>query len=159
MIRTLHIIKSLNQLIESIKREYYKQELAIGIRFNDKSVDKVSTHSDALIETVWSILDNKHPVCKANKGLDITSIFICSGVGKTIYDSRYYTISRTKIVMRRDGDRKVINFKTLSEDEKNKVIDNLVEQIVNQDQNKSDKQIPKQNKKETSWGDLPWDFN
>lgn len=150
-------MKALSALISDIKSQYKNKDLAVGIRFEDKSVDKVTTTASNLLSVIWSLIDNKHPICKEYKHTVIVSIFICSDRGATIYDSRDYVPSRQKIILKRDGDRKVINFKTLSEEDKADVVDKIITEMSGE--KSSGTQTPNSDKKNSSWGDLPWEFN
>lgn len=150
-------MKALSPLVSDLKSQYQNRDLAIGIRFEDRCVDKITTTAANLLKTVWSLLDNKHPICREYKHTVIVSIFICNDRGTTLYDSRDYVPNRQKIILKRDGDRKVINFKTLSQEDREEVVNKMLTEMSGE--KSSGQQKPNSDKKNSSWGDLPWDFN
>jgi hypothetical protein len=147
MINSIHIVKNIRALNLPTNLS-----LKIGVRYANRTIEAVDCKSDNLTNVVWQIIDNKHPVYLRNRDSDIKSIFVCNEFGKILYDSRSYTPDKNKLKLKKDGDRKVISFKFLSQEEKDKVVEGIVACLEGTPLKEQD------NNKEQSWGDMPWDF-
>jgi hypothetical protein len=161
MNNSVHIFKELNKLLPGLKERYKSKDIFyIGLRLNDKQVAKVEVFFEDLLNTIFNIIDNKHPALKdeAYKGLDIQSLFVCDISGTTVYDSKYYQVYTQKYNLKKDKDIRLLQFKQLDESGKNQVIELLVAQIQESYHNEDLGIKPDDKGPSSNWGEMPWDF-
>lgn len=160
MINISRVIKEVKELYETrLITEFAPEEMfMVGIRLSDKSVDKIDAFNQELVGTLFMLLDGKHPICEEFKNVEITSIFICSTVGRTIYDSLMYRPNKQKLLLRNDNNRKVLLFRGLKQEDKDKVVNYLSKEIESFAHVFASGVMPPKQEDKSAWGEMPWDF-
>lgn len=160
MNNSTRVIRELKAVLEQINAKYRPDDVvAIGLRYSDKSVDKIECFLKELVGRLFMIIDGQDPVCNDHKNVNLQTVFICDSSGAVIYDSKDYTPSKQKAALRFDGDRRLLAFRSLIESDKEQVVNLTLEQIwahikdigPNDDLNKTT------GAPDSAWGEMPWD--
>jgi len=154
------VIRELAEAMTNAGSKYRQDDVvAIGLRYSDRTVDKVECFYKELVGRVFMITDGQDPVCDAHKEAQLLTIFVCDPTGLTIYDSQGYKPSKAKLILKHDGDRRLLAFKSLTPDEKDKVVDLTLENVWSaiKDIGPSDDLTDFTGPQDSAWGDMPWD--
>lgn len=142
--------------------EKYKPDdvVAIGLRFFDRSVEKVEAFFKDIVPTLFMCIDKQHPAVKEHKDTELQSLFICDSSGVVIYDSLFYKPSKMKMTLKLDGDRRVLAFKSLNQEQKDEIIKLTCEQVYSEIDGigPTDDVSKVSGTPESNWGEMPWDF-
>lgn len=150
IIRVQEIVKTIIENVPDGDQEI----IDIGLRFEDKGVDKISCKVVDLLRTVWQLIDEKHELYdKQFSGKHLNSIFLQDKVGTLIYDSLVYRSGEDKDKLKKEKNTRVREFSKLPALDKTRVVEITHEQI----QGASSEDLLKEPKKEEGgWDDLPF---
>ncbi len=161
MNNSVRIFRELKSITETLKSKYRPDDgVAIGLRYSDRAVDKVEGFFKDIQPLLFTIVDGQHQVSKEHKNAELLSVFVCDSSGQTIYDSKIYQPSKMKTNLKKDGDKRLLAFKGLNQEEKEQVINLTVEQIHSEiDGIGPDDDLSKLGEQsDSAWGEMPWDF-
>ena len=171
MNNSAHIFKELNLLMPELCKRYKPKDIFyIGLRLNDKQVPKVEVFFEELVPVLFHIIDTNdrkdiqndklHPIWvqKEYSGKLLVSIYVCDTSSQTIYDSMYYQQNNAKYILQKDKDPRISQFKRLTGDDKEQIIDLTVAQIIQMQQDLAEGTEPDDTGTENTWGEMPWDF-
>jgi len=126
------IIRNIKNLSEIIIKKYgEKDQFMIGLRFGSVDIEKVETFPPNLLHDVWLLIDGKHLAFKEMKSKNFDSIFIQDKTGATLYDSSLSKVLKTsdRLDLKKDGNKRVLEFKYYTEKEKSDVVEITCQQI------------------------------
>lgn len=153
---SLRIIREIKPIQDTIINSYEGKEnepIIIGIRDRAK-IDKVSCKAGALVATVWSLIDEKHPAYKEIlRGWKLSSVFVQDKVGTMIYDSKDIKQSIDKIKLKSDGNERIKKFNNLCQADKERVVEITAQQIEHAERD-DDKPQDKDDDGPDNWDDL-----
>ena len=162
MNNSARVLRELTLVVKELANRYRPDDVvAIGLRYVDRSVDKIECFHRELLGRLFMIVDGKDPVCDEHKETSLWTIFVCDSSGSVIYDSQDYKPSKQKAALRFDGDRRLLAFRGLAADEKEQVVALTVEQIYSTiDSIKPEDNLDKTTgTPDSAWGEMPWDNN
>lgn len=131
MMDSLRIIKDTAEVIQKTLKLGVSPDtiFTLVVRFND-TVDKADIKICELIPTLWSFIDEKNQLYKTKfQGLKLTSIAIQDAVGTIIYDSKNYLSASNRKDLKAQNDFRIRGFTQLSQDDKERTVDILAQQI------------------------------
>lgn len=156
MLNSKRMFRELNKLLPTLKDKYGDKIVGIGVRYSDKTVDKAESAFPNLLPTLWSIVDSKHAVSERHRNVDVEGIFICDSMGRTIYDSVSYRPDKQKIKLMRDGDRRVLFYKSMPLEDREAIVEKVAKTI--EDEINKENFLKDKTQESSPWGDMPWDF-
>jgi len=162
MNNSARVLRELTVVVKELSTRYRPDDVvAIGLRYSDRSVDKIECFHKELLGRLFMVVDGKDPVCDEHKDVTLLTVFVCDSSGIVIYDSQDYKPSKQKASLRLDGDRRLVAFRGLNAEEKEQVVDLTVEQIYAAiDTIKPDDNLDKTTgTPDSAWGEMPWDNN
>jgi len=163
MRNTANVFKELKEQQAAIIHQHFnnsadpsKEKVTVVVKFKNRKVEPARCEMRQLFSMLNSIFDGQHNCMEGKHPDTISSIYINDAKGNTFYNSDTYVPSPNKYNLKKDGDRKIPVFQSLSTTEKECAAENLAVEIENWDGDSSDSNSPEQSE-DSPWGDeMPW---